>query len=225
MSSEFSTEFDTARWPRRDAFAFFRDFDKPYFNVCTRVDVAPLKAALAGRAGMPAGRVMLACYYVALRLANAQQPFRLRLEGGRVREHAVVHGATTVLRDDESFGFAYIDHDDDFDRFAVQAAAAIDAVRAPQAPFEPRQGDQGLLHFTTLPWVHFTSFSHARNWGREDAVPKLAFGRIDRDGAREWLPLSVEVHHALMDGLHLGRYIEGFEAALHSPGDWLPQRA
>jgi chloramphenicol O-acetyltransferase type A len=223
--TEPSTEFDTTRWSRRDAFAFFRDFDKPYFSVCTRVDVAPLKAALASRAGTPAGRLMLACYFVALRLANVQQPFRLRLQGGRVRELAVVHGSTTVLRPDDSFSFADFDHDDDFERFAAGTAAAIDAARVPGAPFEPRQDAQAVLHFTTLPWVHFTSFSHARNWGREDAVPKLAFGRIDTDGARQWMPLSVEVHHALMDGLHVGRYIEGFEAALRDPGDWLPQRA
>ena len=78
-----------------------------------------------------------------------------------------------------------------------------------------------MIHFTTLPWLHFTSFSHARNWGREDAVPKIAFGRADADGPRLWLPFSVEVHHALMDGLHLGRYVQDVEAALADPEPWL----
>ena len=76
-----ATYLDTSRWPRRDAFEYFRGFDKPYFNVCTRLDVAPLKAALAARGG---GSLMLAYYFIALRLANEQEPFRLRLEGGRV---------------------------------------------------------------------------------------------------------------------------------------------
>ena len=35
------------------------------------------------------------------------------------------------------------------------------------------------------------------------------------------MPLSVEVHHALMDGLHVGRFVEGFEAALQEPQAWL----
>jgi chloramphenicol O-acetyltransferase type A len=52
-------------------------------------------------------------------------------------------------------------------------------------------------------------------------VPKLAFGHIQADGARLWLPFSVEVHHALMDGLHVGRYVQAFEAALQQPEDWL----
>jgi chloramphenicol O-acetyltransferase type A len=211
-----ATYLDTATWPRRAAFVYFSGFDKPYFNLCTRVDVAPLKAALAGRGGL-----MLACHFIALRLANEQQPFRLRLEGGRVRVHTVVHGSTTVLRSDDSFGFADLDHDTDFPRFAARSAAAIAAARVPGTAFEPRVDAAAVLHFTTLPWVHFTSFSHARNWGREDAVPKIAFGRIDTDGARAWMPLSVEVHHALMDGVHAGRFVEGFEAALREPLAWL----
>jgi chloramphenicol O-acetyltransferase type A len=31
------------------------------------------------------------------------------------------------------------------------------------------------------------------------------------------MPVSVEVHHALMDGLHAGRYFEGLENCFSSP--------
>ena len=209
---------DLDRWPRRAAFEFYRTFDKPYFNVCTRLDVARLKAAL-GRSA--AGGLSLACYHFTLLLANAIEPFRYRLDQGRVRVLDRVDGSTTVLREDESFGFATLRHEPDFATFAAQAAAAVAAARAPGAAFEPQPDEQALLHFTTLPWVHFTSFSHARNWGREDAVPKFSFGRADADGTRLWMPVSVEVHHALMDGLHVGRLLERFEAMLDDPEPWL----
>jgi len=209
---------DTSSWPRRGAFEFFRGFDKPYFNVCVRLDVAALKAAVAERG---VGSFMLAYHFVALRLANEQQPFRLRLEDGRVRIHDVVHGGATVLRDDDSFGFAYLPYASDYAGFCAGSAAVLAAARSRDAAFEPRLGATELIHTTTLPKLHFSSFSHARNWGREDSVPKLAFGRADRDGARLWMPFSVEVHHALMDGLHVGRYVEAFEDALREPRSWL----
>ena len=212
------TYLDLDTWPRRPAFEYFRGFDKPYFNVCARLDVAGLKQAVAERRS---GGLALAYHYIALRLANELEPFRWRLAGGRVLVHPVVHGGTTVLREDGSFGFAYLDHHADFATFAAQGATTMAAARAGQVPFEPRLDDSAVIHCTTLPWVHFSSFSHARNWGREDSVPKLAFGRIDVDGARAWLPLSVEVHHALMDGLHVGQFIQGFEAALREPQAWL----
>ncbi len=212
---------DLKRWPRRAAFEYFRTFDKPYFSVCTRVDVAPLKAALDRSR---AGGLGLACYHASLLLAHEIEAFRYRLEQGRVRVLDRVDGATTVLREDESFGFAYLDYDPDFETFCAKAGAAITAARDSGAGFEPRRDEQALLHFTTLPWVHFTSFSHARNWGREDAVPKISFGRADAEGAKLMMPLSVEVHHALMDGLHLGRFVQRFEELLQDPEAWLAAR-
>ncbi|MES2960051.1 MAG: CatA-like O-acetyltransferase [Pseudomonadota bacterium] len=205
---------DLAAWPRRDAFDYFRRFDKPFFNVCTRLDVSRLRQAVGE---LDHGGLALAYHYIALRLCNTIEPFRYRIEGERVRVHPVVDGSTTVLREDGSFGFADLSSHADFEAFAAAGAAAISAARAGHAPFEPKPEDQARIHFTTLPWLHFTSFSHARNWGREDSVPKLAFGRIDIDGPRAWMPLSVEVHHALMDGLHVGRFVQAFEAVLMDP--------
>jgi chloramphenicol O-acetyltransferase type A len=218
-----AVDLDTSTWSRRDAFEFFRGFDKPYFNVCVRLDVARLKAVLAARGG---GGLSLACYFIALRLANLHQPFRLRLDHGRVRVHEVVHGSTTVLREDgESFFFAELAYEADFAAFVAQAGAAIDAARTMRAPFEPKPDDVARVYFTSLPWLHFTSFSHARNWKGEDSTPRFAFGRAQAEAGAMWLPMSVEVHHALMDGVHVGRYVQDFEAALREPEAWLGMRA
>jgi chloramphenicol O-acetyltransferase type A len=210
---------DLANWPRRESYEYFRQYDKPYFNICTRVDVAPLRQALVD-AGRPCS-VMLACHHLVLRLSRRIEPMRYRIEQGRVRIHDVVHASTTVLREDQSMGFALLRHAEDLPGFARQARAAIEAVRSGQTPFEPQDDGTAVVHLTTLPWIHFTSFSHARNWGREDAIPKFAFGRFEPDGARLWMPMSVEVHHALMDGSHLGQFVQAFEAALGAPKGWL----
>jgi chloramphenicol O-acetyltransferase type A len=219
---------EIARWARRDAYAFFRSFDKPFFNVCVRLDVAPLKAALAA-ASTPGG-VTLACYFLALKFANVHEAFRLRLSGDEVHVHERVDGSTTVLKDDgDSFGFADLDFTPDPIAFMRAARASIERSRNAVAPFEPKPGDVARMYFTSLPWLHFTSFSHARRWAKEgardDSIPRLAFGRADRDGARLWMPMSVEVHHALMDGVHVGRFVQDIEAALAEPAAWLGVRA
>lgn len=223
---------DTRLWPRRAAFEHFRRFEQPFFSLCTRLDVAPLKAALARRS--PAGGLSLACHHAALRLANEHEPFRLRLAPGadpagepRVRIHGRVDGSTTVLRSDDSFGFAHLRYRPGFAEFRAEGAQAMQAVRdGPPGFHEPPPGpddaDAALMYFTTLPWVHFSSFAHARAHSALDSVPRVAFGRIDADGARQWLPVALDVHHALMDGVHAGRYLQGLEAALGEPEDWLP---
>src|ERR1043166_4013272 len=201
---------DLKNWIRRDVFEFFRDFDKPYFNISTQLDITSLLNSLRTR---PEVSVSMAYHYFALRAANEIEPFRYRLGNGQVIVYDIIHGGTTVLLPNDNFTLAYFEYDPSFEKFRTRAEAAIKQAQSGDGAFRPNPRDD-MIHFTTLPWVSFTSFSHARNWGREDSVPKIAFGKVIKTGERTLLPFSVEVHHALMDGLHVGRFVNWIEAAL-----------
>jgi len=203
---------DVASWARRDTFEFFRHFDKPYFNVCTTLDVTNLLEFLKTRPGYS---VSLAYHYFAVRVANEIEPFRYRLKDGGVIVYDVIHGGTTVLLPNEAFILAYFDFDPDFDKFMPAAQRNVEEAMA-SSVFSPRPNDDAI-HFTTVPWIAFTSFSHARNWGTEDSVPKVAFGKFIQQEGRVVMPTSVEVHHALVDGLHVGRYLQRLGEMFHSP--------
>ena len=214
---------DLDRWPRRDAYAFFRGYAKPWFSVCVKLDVAALKAAVAASGH---GSFWLAYHFAAMRVANAGEALRLRFDPGPpgVRRLARVHAGTTVLRRDGSFGMLTLQQADNWPAFVALNEAAVAAAQDPAAPFLPEDtlpADEGLIHTTTLPWLHFTSFEHAREQERDADVPKLAFGRAERDGARLWMPLALEVHHALVDGLHVGEYVQALQAELDTPQRWL----
>lgn len=210
---------DVTNWARRDLFEFFRDYDNPYFNICTRLDVTQLLAVLRTRQGVS---VSLAFHYFALRVANEVEPFRYRLRDGKVLIHDTIHGGTIVLLPNESFTFAYFDYVEDFESFIALAQRAINDVSTGDKPFSPDANDD-RIHFTVLPWVSFTSFAHARNFKKADSIPKIAFGKFFKENGRILLPFSVEVHHALMDGLHVGRFLSRFEEMLERPEAYITQ--
>ncbi|HSS19708.1 MAG TPA: CatA-like O-acetyltransferase [Pyrinomonadaceae bacterium] len=211
------TYLDPKNWKRKEIFEFFIDFDKPYFNIATQLDVTSLLELLRQR---PAVSVTLAYHYFALRAANELEPFRYRLRDGKVVVHDVIHGGTTVLMPNENFTFAYFDYEPDFETFIAQAQASVNEIRAGDGAFQ-RNSDDNRIHFTVFPWASFTSFSHARNWNTEDSIPKMAFGKFLRAGDRTLLPFSVEVHHALMDGVHVGQFVNRMEAALAHPEKYI----
>lgn len=218
MAGEVPRYLDLESWPRRGAFEFFRGFDNPFFNLCTELETAPLVDFCRAN---PGASFFLAYTYLSLRAANEVEPFRYRLEGDRVRVHERIHGGTTVLLEDERFVFAYFDYVEDFAAFHAAARAAIERVKAGAGEFDPRDDRDDLIHYSTLPWVAFTSFSHARRWRTGDSVPKIVFGKGQEREGRHLLPISVEVHHALMDGLHVGRYLETLQRHLSNPGEGL----
>ena len=207
---------DLTNWARRDLFEFFRNYERPHFNICTRLDVTRLLNLLREHPGVS---VSLAYLYFALRVANEIEPFRYRLKEGKVIVHDVINGGTTVLLPNESFSYAYFDYQKDFEKFFLAAGESIKRVQA-DGLLKPSMRED-LIYFTVLPWVSFTSFAHARTPGRGDSVPRIAFGKFAEENARTLLPISVEVHHALMDGLHVGRYLNRFEEALAEPEGFL----
>jgi len=207
---------DIATWPRRDTFEFFRAYDKPFFNVGTSLDVTNLVAEMKK---LPGFSLSLAYHYFALRVVNEIEPFRYRLRGDQVLVHDVIHGGTTLLLPNETFIMAYFDYQEDFESFMSDAMKAIDEQRA-AAVFGPRPEDD-RIHFSVLPWISFTSFSHARNWGGEDSVPKMAFGKIGELTGRRMMPFSVEVHHAMMDGITVGRYLDRLQEMLLNPAAYI----
>jgi chloramphenicol O-acetyltransferase type A len=204
---------DLENWSRRELFEFFKDYTNPYFNVCTNVDITRLVALVRER---PDVKISLALHYFALRIANEVEPFCYRLKDGQVIVYDIIHGGTTVLLPNESFAYAYFDYKRDFAKFHHDAGTAVENLRASNGPLKPTMRDD-VIYFTTLPWFSFTSFAHARNKGRGESIPRIVFGKFTQADGRLLLPISVEVHHALMDGLHVGRFLTRLEEAFAAP--------
>ena len=207
---------DLETWPRRAVFEFYLPFDKPYFNVCTQLDVTSLLQQIKKGTS-----IWLTYHYLALRAANEIEPFRYRLRQGKVLVHDVINGGTTFMLPNETFTLVYFDYAESYSTFMQCATHAVDEIRKGDWAFRRRHEDDARIHCTTLPWIAFTSFSHARRWGREDSVPKISFGKFIKEKDRTLLPCSVEVHHSLMDGLHVGRYDARIEELLAHPETFL----
>ena len=51
---------------------------------------------------------------------------------------------------------------------------------------------------------------------RNDSVPKISWGKYFTEGDKVLLPFSVQVHHALADGYHVGKYVNDLQKYLDS---------
>jgi chloramphenicol O-acetyltransferase type A len=203
---------DIEHWSRRDLYTLFMEYDRPHFSITAEVDVSRHYAASREEDGPS---FVLGVLFAALQAANSIEAFRLRLREEGVFRHERVGIGCTVARPNRTFGFGYFEWDDAFARFQSAGRAELDRVRDDAVVIDPRRRNDAWIHSTFLPWVRFTSFANAHR--RELSNPKLAFGqRFERDGT--WLmPVAVEVHHALVDGLDVGEFFQTFQQILASP--------
>ena len=48
-------------------------------------------------------------------------------------------------------------------------------------------------------------------------MPRIVIGELHGPDGSERLPVSVDVHHGLADGLHVGQFLEHLQARLSRP--------
>ncbi|WP_214758007.1 tetratricopeptide repeat protein [Exiguobacterium sp. s123] len=195
-------------WARRKHFEFFKAFDAPHFNVTANVDVTNLYT-YAKESNQSFFKLFL---YGAVRAANAIPELRYRIRGEEVVEHEVVHPSFTVMLDEDVFNFCAAMFYEDLPTFLQEVTTRME-----QAGDEVVVGDEepdDLLYITSVPWVTFTSIMHPTHQQQHDSVPRIAWGKFERQGERLVMPLSVQAHHALVDGVHIGKYYETLQAWL-----------
>ena len=204
-------EVNIDEWPRRSTYEFFRDYEDPYFNIAANLDVTGLYRFCKDN-GLS---YSIAVLFFSLQTANAIREFRLRLMDGRVVEFDQIHATQTILNDDETFSFCYFERSDDIFEFDRAGKLAVEKYKALKS-FDVESDRIDLVYYSVIPWVSFTSFKHATRGDNRMSVPRMVFGRIFDEAGRRKMPFSVEVHHALMDGIHVGKYFELFQDKLKS---------
>jgi chloramphenicol O-acetyltransferase type A len=208
------TELDIEAWDRKEHFKFFKDFEEPFFGVVVDVD-----CTLAYEYCKSKG-VSFFLYYLhkSLKAANLVEPFRYRILGDKVVVYKQINAAPTTLRSNGTFGFSYMDYYEDFYEFEKHAKLEIQRVQE-SSGLNPSSSSDNVIHFSALPWIKFTSFSHARRFAALDSCPKISFGKMtEKNGIKE-MPVSIHVHHALMDGYHVGKFIDCLQNLLNETSE------
>ena len=207
-------EVDLGTWRRRRHFELFSTFDHPHFSMCANLELT----AFHQHAKNSGVSFTVAFVYAIARAANSIPEFRQRIRSGRVVEHDIVSPSLTVLVDDDLFSFCTIPYCEAFTDFSDRATAMIAHVKE-HPTLEDEPGRDDLLFMTALPWVSFTSFTHPMRLHPADSIPRFAWGKFFREGQMLKIPLSVQGHHALMDGLHMAKFYAKVEDYLQHPGD------
>ena len=204
-------EVDISTWERRSTYEFFLDYEDPYFNIAANLDVTALyRFCKTNNVAFS-----LAILFVSLQSANEIREFRLRMLGEKVVEFDRVEATQTILNDDETFSFCYFEFKDDIVEFDRAGKLARDKYKKLKT-FDVETDRVDLIYYSAIPWVSFTSFKHASRHNNRQTVPRMVFGKIFDEGEKKRMPFSVEVHHALVDGIHVGKLFNLFQAKLDS---------
>ena len=200
---------DMERDPRKAHFEYFRSLQNPMLGLTVNVDVTALRGFCRERGCS----FYLAFMHAAALAANAVPQLRRRIRDGAVVEYDACGTSHVELAQDGTYGYCTLWHDMDWDAWLPYAEAARQACRE-RASIEEDADVEALYFITSLPWLHYTQLTQPTAGG-DESNPRISWGRFEPDAAgRLMMPVTLLVHHALADGLHVARFYRNIREEL-----------
>ncbi|NDP26157.1 MAG: chloramphenicol acetyltransferase [Flavobacterium sp.] len=206
------TLLDLENWNRKEHFLFFKQFEEPFFGLTLEIDCTKAYETSKQR-----GTSFFVYYLHKTMVAvNTIESFRYRIINDAVYIYDTIDVSATILREDQTFGFSLIEYSPDFEVFAANTFQEIERIQNTSGLLTRDFPNDNLIHFSAVPWINFSSLSHARSYTFPDSCPKISFGKmmIANDGKRT-MSMSVHAHHGLMDGFHVSQFIDCFQELMN----------
>lgn len=203
---------DLETWERKSHYDHFKALDYPHFSICANVDITEFYRFVKENKKS----FFVSFLYVSSKAANDVKEFRYRIRGNEVVEHDIVSPAFTIMTSKEVFSFCISDFVHNYNDFTTSTSKKIEISKnIVNLTDDPDKDD--LLYMTSIPWVSFTNITHPAHMNPVDSIPRIAWGKFFEDNGKMKLPLSVQAHHGLVDGAHVGQYFNLIQEILKHP--------
>lgn len=206
------TLLDLDNWNRKEHFLHFSQMEEPFFGVTVEIDCTQAYQ----KAKSLNSSFFIYYLHKTLVAVNAIENFRYRIADQKIYVNDRIDVSATIGRPDSTFGFSLIEYDADFKIFQQNALQEIERIQHTTGLFTRSFDDDNVIHFSAIPWLNFTSLSHARSYSYPDSCPKISFGKmIISPTGKKTMAMSVHVHHGLMDALHVGQFVDCFQESMN----------
>lgn len=195
---------DIDNWDRKPYFEHFMKSARCTYSIVSDVEIT----ALLHEIRLRKVKLYPALIYIITTVVNRHREFRTCFdESGNLGYWDEMNPGYTVFhRENETFSSIWTEYDEDFSRFHASYTEDIEEYgNVPE--FTPKGEPAGTFPVSAVPWVSFTGFNlNVYDNGRY-LLPIFTVGKYyERDG-KTFIPMAVQVHHAVCDGYHAGRFI------------------
>ena len=196
-------------WNRAEQFQHFNKMFDPYFGVTIPLDVTKAYQFSKENGISFFGKYLHAC----MQAINSVDNLKYRIMDNEVVAYDIIHASPTIMREDKTFGFSFVDFDANLDVFLKHLESEKTRIQSSSNLFPERNG-LDCIHCSALPWVNFSGHKEPF-FGEKDSVPKIAFSKVNRENKKLSMNVAIAVNHALVDGYHVGLFSENFQYFLN----------
>ena len=202
------TIIDKSTWKRKEYFEHYFCKNPCTYSLTTKLDITNLK-----RKGLKLYPTML---YLLTKTVNKYEQFRTALRrDGEVVIFANMEPCYTVFRrETETFSNLWTEYSENYDIFCANYEDDIRKYGKVEGFVGKQNIPENSFTVSMIPWESFDGFN-LNIYNYNYLLPIFTIGKYYEYGGKIWLPLAVQVHHAVCDGYHTCRFINDMQLQLH----------
>ncbi|MBL1409382.1 type A chloramphenicol O-acetyltransferase [Sphingobacterium faecale] len=194
-------------WKRKEHFKVYSTSVRCGFSLTVKVEINRVISFVKEK-GYKFYPTMI---YLLTKAVNNHAEFRMRMKDGELVVWDEVHPIYTVLKPEtETFSALYTKYTMDFREFVSDYEQNVQKYNS-DLRFFPEVVPENHFNISALPWIDFDSFNLNIADFTDYFAPSFTVGKYKKVGAEVVLPLAIQVHHAVCDGIHVARFIESLQ--------------
>lgn len=199
-------KIDMETFPRKAHFDYFCSMTNPYVGVTVQVDVSDL-VSFCKREHCSFYVTMI---HLAALAADGVPEFRQRIRDGGIVEYGACPTSHIELLEDGTYCYCALRHELPFKDYLAYAEKERQRCRE-HPSIEEEEDAESEYFISCLPWLHYTAVVQPTTQNG-DSNPRITWGKYEEnERGRKLLPVTVLVHHALVDGLQLAQFYANLE--------------
>ncbi len=205
------TKVDIQSWERKEIYLKYLDVIPCTFSMTVNMDITKFLPIVKsnGYKLFPTFLHILSC------IVNAHKEFRMGHDKqGNLGYYDFLHPSFTIFHEKtEIFTNVWTKYSENYTDFIKNYT--LDVERYQNKHDKPKLQDDGnFFNVSCIPWVNFTGFNLNLQKGYNYFSPIFTIGKYSMSEGKIFLPLAVQVHHAVCDGFHVAKFINDLQKRL-----------
>ena len=209
---------DIDNWKRKEYFYYYYKNVKCTFTMNAELDITELRINLKEK-NIKLYPVFI---YLLSRIVNKYTEFRMSIDKDEKLGYweNMMPAYTVFNKKEETFFNLWTDYEEDFSKFYKNYLKDEKLYENSESMFPKGEIPSYTFSISIIPWVNFTGFNLNIYSDGSYLLPIFTFGKYVKKNDKIIIPLSIQVHHAVCDGFHAGRFFNELQK-MCIDRDWL----
>lgn len=204
---------EVSSWKRKDHFEYFLNNVPCGYSMTLNLDITTLLSKIKTKNI----KLYPTTIYLLSVVINRHEEFRTVIdENNNVGIFDSVHPSYTIFHhDNETFTNLWTEYHFSFSEFYQNYLVDLQKYGSEKQLFAKPNAPSNIFTISSIPWVSFTGFNLNFKVGKY-LLPMFTTGKYFDQNDRIWLPISIQVHHAVCDGYHVSRFINELQELINN---------